>query len=557
MPGDTEVEASCIDQNSSITICTGKPSIHDLPNEILVHVFAMFAALTDGQLQRRRSKRRQHPRLPTSHWVHLMCVCRHWREIGIQTPRLWQIIHVDKTPEWLALSLERSREAPIDIAFRREHVVRTSLSTVLTVAHRLRKLLLPHISDANLHILLPLFDTHMPILEEFRLCFRQGSDETSLDPAPPTSAESPLFSFVTTNFPVLRYLRLFRATFPWCPPTVSRLRFLHLHRCCSLDLHLTFERLLDVLDDCTQLEDLHLHHFLSTISYLVPATFSRMVVIPALKSLFFTDTPALCRQFLSCFDIPAHITLFVTANIDDSVNFSHARGLFMSMLPQNRDKLHILRCATEASFVYASQLGARTADGAGSITLSLYCESDIDQYTEAALEEFVALFAPAPIEDLRVSCVRGVLPESGDFWSPIFASFPSVRTLLVATGHTVRPIWDALSEREQSDDAEGRQANPILPLLERVTMKSFKWEEEAMDYVLECLRRRTIWRLPKLANLEIYFYTSSVVTRKFEEAVQERMDMFYGPEMAPYTDRFVWKVSYSCYHLDRTYCYVY
>ncbi|KAJ8523259.1 hypothetical protein ONZ45_g353 [Pleurotus djamor] len=76
-----------------------------LPTEVLSIIFEYLAAL-----ESRQEYSRTHAR-----WMRVTKVCRLWRSVAINTPRLWGTIYFDNKLELAELFLERSKSAPLHI----------------------------------------------------------------------------------------------------------------------------------------------------------------------------------------------------------------------------------------------------------------------------------------------------------------------------------------------------------------------------------------------------------------------------------------------------------
>ncbi|RDX42239.1 hypothetical protein OH76DRAFT_1363096, partial [Lentinus brumalis] len=248
----------------------------------------------------------QPPRVHACHWMPLMLVCRRWREVGRAYPTLWQAIDIESNLQWLQLALDRSQGANLELYFHSYPTALSSIPLLIQETHRLRKLLLPRVTHADVPPLQALLSTDMPVLNEL------GVWAEKYDPRGTT----PTIDFHPAHFPNLRRLRLSYMGFPWEPSAVSHLRYLHLYGCHSLDPALPFERFLDVLAGCPELEELRLHRFISTISH---PEFEREVNLPRLRKLVVGDKASLVGLFLSSVSIHAHTTLRLTGWIDSPV----------------------------------------------------------------------------------------------------------------------------------------------------------------------------------------------------------------------------------------------
>ncbi|KAI0700236.1 hypothetical protein C8T65DRAFT_286186 [Cerioporus squamosus] len=503
----------------------GGPTIHRLPDEILVYIFIHFS---DSVARDRRPHEYDHqpPRRHACHWMPLMLVCRRWREIGLAYPTLWQAIDVESNLQWLKLALDRSRGATIELRF---HSLPTALSSksisLLTqLTHRMRKLLLPPVKPADVPALQALLSMDMPVLKELGVYAEKYERGTA-----------PATSFCSAHFPNLRLLRLSYMGFPWEPSAVSRLQYLHLYECHSLDPTLPFERFLDVLAGCPELEELRLHRFISTISHHVPAGFEREVCLPRIRKLVVGDAPSLIGLFLSSVSLPARTTLRLTGWIDSPVG--NALRLMTSMLPKDRGKLAVLRSATNIQFNGYGWLDIQATSPHSSITLRLrssFDPDDLETYTTRALEEFAHIFESASVEKLLITCAADSVDDIA-VWEDLFASFPGLRFLHVLPGQTIRPIWHALSGR--SFPIHENVRNLLCPKLRALTMEYLWWDNDAMDYVMASLRRRAMRGLPKLQSLELMFYTGDEEEKDKEVAF---MLPFYVDHLKTYTASFEW-----------------
>ncbi|KAI0752311.1 hypothetical protein C8Q80DRAFT_441658 [Daedaleopsis nitida] len=521
--------------------------IHRLPPEIMVCIFLMYTPAPRPH-SGFGHRHRPHP-LHASRWTSLMLVCRHWRDIALASPTLWQAVDVRKSAAWLELAVERSRGAVLDLCFHERQIALESIPLIAAEAQRIRTLLLPFLKRVDLPVVQTLLQTAMPALRELRVHLEPSWMDT-------TAAAKPvrISSDFGACFPLLSSARFECMAVPLPRLCLSRMRSLTLRDCTALDKKFTFGQFLDVLEGCTELEDLRLHRFVSTLSERVPDDGARTVVLPRLKRLTVRDAPAFCRQLLSAVQLPPTIVLRVFGLIGPHLDPREARTLFPSMLPADESRLlPVLRTATHGifhgseamTFYLWSDRAPFYTPSPGSVMLTLdWPRSDMGGYTLRALEDFKVLFAKAPLEVVEIGCMPRSVPSSV-IWTAIFATFRAVHTLTVLPGQTVRPVWYALAGEqlpllEVSEDAARAFCPELLPRLRTLRMEYLEWGEEAMGYILESLRRRAMRGLPKLENLTILFFQGG---RESKERVKEEIRRalpFYEENVAAFANEFEW-----------------
>ncbi|KAI0752309.1 hypothetical protein C8Q80DRAFT_441663 [Daedaleopsis nitida] len=519
----------------------GFPPIHDLPNEILVNIFQMhnvgYSSLGH--------KHRPHARY-ASRWYPLMLVCRHWRDMALVTPTLWQSFDVHNNTAWLQLAVDRSRNAALELYFHNREVAIDSIPLIVAQAPRLRKLLLPPLQRSDFRAVETLFRTTMPVLNELRVHL----EPSWKDFTPPHWISVDSFD---ACFPSLHSIRFENMAVPWTLPALSRMRYLALRNCTALNNDLTFDQFLDVLEGCAELEDIRLHGFLSTIAHRVPVGFTRVVDLPRLQKVTVSEPAALCRQLLSAVHLPPTIILRVFGEIDQDLdpNDDDVQSLFASMFPEDLSKLPVIRSLKYATVDCAGDgikfslcSASHFSRNPGSIMLQLFWKQDMEVYIPRALEEFISLFSPAPLEDVHISCTPDSVRDT-DTWTLIFAALPRVHTLTVLPAQLLEPVWDALAGRHlpllQVDEDAARAFAPVLlPCLRTLQMEYLEWDEDAMGYILESMRRRKMRGLPKLDELSIAFFAPTDGVEQVQEEELDRILPFYEESMEEFAERFVW-----------------
>ena len=335
--------------------------------------------------------------------------------------------------------------------------------------------------------------------------------------------------------------------FQWNTSAISKLRFLHLHKCRSLDPTLSFDQFLDALASCAELEELRLHRFISTINNSVPVGYDREISLPQLRKLVVGDVPAHTALFLSTLALPISIELRVIGYIDSLV-LDDEFHLFRWLLPTDRAQLLILRSVTKVEFhgydesFYAS--GALPSGGSIKLVLRSHLDDvDFELYTERGITEVADIFHHSPVTDLHVNCAPDTVDDP-EVWAILLASFSRVRNLYVLPGQIMRPIWHALGGRSYLMHPSANHKVLMCPDLRSLTIDYLRWDQETMDYILGSLVRRHIRGLPKLDYLNLAFtYALEPDRRDVVVSETEIMIPFYEKLLATYTAEFEWGLS--------------
>lgn len=220
-----------------------------LPNELLASIFVIGVLQTGEQDS-------------LMLWT-LMLVCRHWREVAINTPALWSRITMDThhSLQKARLKLERSKAAPLDICVdfspRLEHGSVTTESIVHTMdllrpsIWRWRNFQLTVPNRPQAHAALMRCKEQAPLLEVFSVRIAHSMQEDHYSASPLT--------FFAGHTPHLRSCSFTSFNFGWDIGLVSGLRSLKLGgywngHSPSIDV------ILGILRACPQLEELVLRN---------------------------------------------------------------------------------------------------------------------------------------------------------------------------------------------------------------------------------------------------------------------------------------------------------
>ncbi|TDL27646.1 hypothetical protein BD410DRAFT_825241 [Rickenella mellea] len=225
-------------------------------------------------------------------------VCRHWRQIAFDFPRLWSNInlaHIKEAREFII----RSKSAPLvlDIPNRLWTSNRSLLTNDvvdLLVQHASRICDLRSLSAFDKKSpLIPLFLTHMPRLRNLTMCNPSAS-----------SASPTLFPFPTLQMcPNIKTLVLSGYSTRWNPENIHSLQELYVE---SLDTHETpsTSELLSILSACPQLQQLTFRQAGPKVDASDNSFRGTFVELPSLQLLTLSTEHEACHILFSSLRIP-------------------------------------------------------------------------------------------------------------------------------------------------------------------------------------------------------------------------------------------------------------
>ena len=412
-----------------------------IPTEILGQIFLFYQQVSPGSYILEcsgpspggdSSSDRRHTLKNTSlRWVPAVAhVCRHWRAVALDHPRLWSCITLRLGREWASRMLSLSKSSPITVTltdpdpceasipldpwaaatlppFSSMAPRRTQLDPIDVLSQHLF-----HIQDLDLNAcscaILPwvrLLETAAPLLEVFGLHVDVHRPGTRHDVAVPLPR-----NFLATH-PRLRRLNVHGAFLSsWATPAeglpLSSLTYLSI---CAPDPRKIVERadlvvpthneFLDCLSQMPALDTLLLSHCLPRFA---TSYSTRTVPLPHLRSLYFHDRVDRCRQALDALAVPTTTTIKVSC--------------WSICPPSEHDCLRILP-SLSAHLCRESSSGTSgpTSSSNGPHALSLSSAS-IDGHTEFTLsawrnftpptvtEDREQFFGPKTIPDVRLEC---------------------------------------------------------------------------------------------------------------------------------------------------------
>ncbi|KAJ8514621.1 hypothetical protein ONZ45_g7858 [Pleurotus djamor] len=231
-----------------------------LPTEVLSIIFERVAVLESRQAYLRTQNR----------WMYLSQVCRLWRNVMINTPRIWGTIYFHNKLEQAKFFLERSRSAPLHIKSASRAPNLDTAALWFQNASRLRTIMLD-LTSLEPASWIPLFKKlKLSTLETLHLWCRQT---VHLEFASEVDAG---------RVPLLRDVKLSCCSFDLQTPFVSRVRWLTMGYPIDSLVHRRIPEVMLALRDMKHLETLELT-YLFDFSNDIPGDL--LIELPRLEEL--------------------------------------------------------------------------------------------------------------------------------------------------------------------------------------------------------------------------------------------------------------------------------
>ena len=477
-----------------------------LPPEVLSEIFAALAHSSYSP-QGRPGFRSQ----SAYDWITVTHVCRAWRNIALDTPRLWSRVilsGLDITQEVIA----RSKRAPLWVTAYMtclDDPRKTLLDSIMRESSRLKELDLVGPAQAfESFSTLPMGPA--TILETLILC--EGSPYDLDDVLFPHNPSLPvLFQGQTPN---LRHLLLNRIGVKWDNPIFCS-TLTHLTVVVQYDANPsfstgTFSQLLSALENMHALERLELNEAIPRLRKDLdglPAP-QCTVELPHLRELVIASGVRECADFLNHVSLPATARLRVTAATEEGVEplvrvFSAHLARSPPLLTVSLSPL----CAAQTSV-----LGWRTifdeaqAREAVEPDAALYLEASRNLSALQALVREAAIFGAVRRLEIRPSATTGI-------WEDLFVRVPELRALSII-GQPQPGLFEALSRvhREDGPWAQNGPGRMLAGKLHTVHLKGVRFgclppsehEPEYVEEMLEWLILRCNEGVP-IQRLELEF----------------------------------------------------
>ncbi|KAI0330911.1 hypothetical protein GY45DRAFT_1323043 [Cubamyces sp. BRFM 1775] len=285
-----------------------------LPPEILSEIFTFVAI--DAYESRQRP---QHPRIQSYQWLSVTYVCRAWREIALNTPRLWS--HIVLTSSKIVPEIiSRSKKAPLWITGSVDHEGDPRLAMLDRLVEdpmRIKELRL-NAPERLIQIMSAKWATPAKALESIMLSSDHGCFEhAALFPI------KPLSNFFSGETPNLRRLEIKRVSLHWNNPLFcSSLRTLVVHSRYDPTPRLgELPQLLDALETMQSLETLYLNEAIPRLpdsATHIPEP-QRTVALPKLRSITLLSDALECANMLAHLSLPNNVQLSVTGRMERGV----------------------------------------------------------------------------------------------------------------------------------------------------------------------------------------------------------------------------------------------
>ncbi|KII86788.1 hypothetical protein PLICRDRAFT_93441 [Plicaturopsis crispa FD-325 SS-3] len=276
--------------------------INRLPTEILSEIFLWSRIGTFYPIFT--------PPPKLSRWIRITHVCRHWRDVALDCPRLWNTI-VPNNPNWTREWLIRSKEAPLSISFAPTGPDETAQHAMeLVLAHMTRIATLHIYTDLERMGRLLDATTPGPILERLTLRVR-GYPETDEDIQGYTLPEL----FCTSAIPTLKKLDLACASFRWDSPIVTHLTVLAL-KVIPPASRPSLREMLDMLARASSLTVLILGEDVVDLGGTNPSL--DVVNLPRLGSISLSMQARVCGALLTHLTFPSSATIRLECICEES-----------------------------------------------------------------------------------------------------------------------------------------------------------------------------------------------------------------------------------------------
>ncbi|KAJ8509373.1 hypothetical protein ONZ45_g8451 [Pleurotus djamor] len=286
-------------RHTSSTQSSPIPRINSLPREILSQIFLSRKPPSKSNWSYTQQRKK---------WYYVAAVCRHWRQVALDTPRLWAFIHWDDLTR-AEEAFERSKKAPLNIDFdghaaRSEPDRRWALAEKAADSSRIHELFVTSFSSEELvRLLLPFSKVSAPQLE--RLYLSSNSDACVLDS-----------TMLWREVPALQSLSLYNVFVPAPLPNMASLSRLEV-----ASPLLTVDWLLEALHNMPNVHYVDARTLSDEPEYPLGVTSGTCpkqtrVALPSLRHLHLSTNDLRQTRVLQSIDLPKSFDLHLVSRTD-------------------------------------------------------------------------------------------------------------------------------------------------------------------------------------------------------------------------------------------------
>ncbi|KAI0654941.1 hypothetical protein C8Q70DRAFT_453692 [Cubamyces menziesii] len=414
--------------------------ITDLPTELLVSVF--LALREDASTQ----------------WLRVLLVCRRWYEVACASPALWTRLAFNerRSRQVFGEFLRRSARLPLDISLDVQH---EDCDAVFDIVRPCAS----HLRFLSVKFLPSQIDSLQGYLQDPE--FSQSIVSLVLHCL---ASEAPRLLLWPTSLPALRSLRAIQVLPRPCQALFNSVTFFDLiqlwHVVHSEEGVAQYD-LLTTLGDFPGVERLILRDTLPPCMSFADVQMEPISLL-SMRAMEMYETIEDIQLFLHHVTLPSSARLTVVARVAESMWEPDVGGVFLAILPENREQtLPMVSRATALRLLAGhTEQGALTLSGGVDVpTLGTRpawslvlpdCGDILAVSVDTALEELALIVPATSLVHLELHVAPHILLFETD-WRAVLAPFVRVRRLLVGSQWTAEGAVSALY----------RHAN-ILPELE-------------------------------------------------------------------------------------------
>ncbi|OJT15758.1 hypothetical protein TRAPUB_4306 [Trametes pubescens] len=332
----------------------------------------------------------------------------------------------------------------------------------------------------------------MPYLEHLQIetdLYYPNPNKRIRDPDPYT------YIMHASRFPVLRSLVVRDVYINMDMSLCRNLCFLHLGHGQKVARSLPLADFLYSLQSCVELKRLWVDRYIDISTPLGPRPPLLLQRLKQLTHIRFSDEPRVVSAILSQLVIPPHV---------DVATIAYAGALpylaFQAMLPDDTDKLQIMRGATEISICDVEGRGRGTSaiipgpNIAVAFRRELFPDNGFDLKRDhdgvllAAMIGFLDVYKRSPVRTLKV--VGNLRYTHPAHWATAFNCFPSLEVLEVEdTQPTPSPALYALFQALQATSGQNQQIS-ACPRLRRFCFAGNIYSGHPLEMVYQCFSKR-------------------------------------------------------------------